>query len=71
MKAITSLLFLFLVYSVSCMTIKVEPKSEECFYEDMKNGEELFVKWNVIDGGLLDIDVRVCCMITNSPFPGY
>lgn len=49
----------FLFCSIFCVTIKVEPKGEECFYEEAKKNDDLTVKWNVIDGGLLDIEVRV------------
>lgn len=39
--------------------IKVEPKSEDCFYRDYDVGTKVEFEWQVLDGGLLDIDVRV------------
>lgn len=60
MKSIISFLILSCLFcSIFCVTVKVEPKGEECFYEETKKNDDLTVKWNVIDGGLLDIDVRV------------
>ncbi len=39
--------------------IKVEPKSEDCFYMDYDVGVKVEFEWQVLDGGLLDVDVRV------------
>jgi len=39
--------------------VKIEPKGEECFYRDYEAGAKVEVEWQVLDGGLLDIDVRV------------
>lgn len=41
------------------LTMKVEPKMEECFSENLNVGDDVEVRWGVQDGGLLDIDVRV------------
>lgn len=41
------------------LTFRVEPKSEECFYADVKPSTNLELTWAVIDGGLLDIRVVV------------
>jgi hypothetical protein len=50
---------LAIVSSAFGVTIKVEPKSEECFHEDLEQGVEFEVLWNVIDGGLLDVEYKV------------
>lgn len=39
--------------------VKVEPKAEDCFYRDYDAGAKVDFEWRVLDGGLLDIDVRV------------
>jgi TFIIF-interacting CTD phosphatase-like protein len=48
-----------LVVSAMGLTMKVEPKTEECFSENLNIGDDVEVRWGVQDGGLLDIDVRV------------
>jgi len=39
--------------------IKVEPKSEDCFYEDFQRGTAVDLTYAVLEGGLLDVEVRV------------
>jgi len=39
--------------------LKVEPKSEDCFYEDYQRGSNVDLTYAVLEGGLLDIEVRV------------
>jgi len=39
--------------------LKVEPKTEDCFYRDFNQGAKIEFEWRVLDGGLLDVDVRV------------
>jgi hypothetical protein len=56
------LYFCALCSANSYVTMKVEPKSEECFYEDLQNGQLVEFDYHVIDGGLLDVDIRVCSM---------
>jgi len=41
------------------MMFKVEPKSEDCFYEDYPANTKVEIEWSVLDGGLLDIDFRI------------
>lgn len=48
-----------LVVSAAALTMKVEPKTEECFSENLAAGDDVEARWGVLDGGLLDIDVRV------------
>lgn len=38
---------------------QVEPRTEECFYEDLKSGDKLTVNFEVIRGGLLDIEFKL------------
>ena len=54
--------FLFcgsLLSLANSITIKVDPKTEECFYEDLESGDEVTWSWAVVDGGLLDIEISV------------
>ncbi len=51
--------FLSFVKSNSYLTLKIEPKEEQCFYEDVNKGDHVRFEYHVIDGGLLDIDIRV------------
>lgn len=39
--------------------LKVEPKTEDCFYKDFNQGSRVDFEWHVLDGGLLDVDVKV------------
>lgn len=56
---IVGLLVVCLATSAFGLTMKVEPKTEECFTENLGVGEDVEARWGVQDGGLLDIDVRV------------
>ena len=53
-----------LVVSAAALTMKVEPKNEECFSENLAVGDDVEIRWGVLDGGLLDIDVRVRISMT-------
>jgi hypothetical protein len=53
-------LTLLLHLTAAAVTVKVEPKMEECFWEDLEQGQITEVLYNVLDGGLLDIEFRVC-----------
>ncbi|XP_076034468.1 transmembrane emp24 domain-containing protein 1-like [Oratosquilla oratoria] len=39
------------------MTVEVGPGTQECFYQDVKQGEILDVEYQVIDGGQGDLDI--------------
>jgi len=41
------------------MMFKVEPKTEDCFYENYPANTKVDVEWAVLDGGLLDIEIRI------------
>lgn len=47
------------VWAIRGFQIKVEPKAEDCFYRDFEAGTKVDFEWHVIDGGLLDVDIRV------------
>eukprot|EP01122_Echinamoeba_exundans_P003795 TRINITY_DN13854_c0_g1_i1.p1 TRINITY_DN13854_c0_g1~~TRINITY_DN13854_c0_g1_i1.p1 ORF type:complete len:214 (+),score=38.12 TRINITY_DN13854_c0_g1_i1:22-642(+) len=52
-------LALLLHLTAAAVTIKVEPKQEECFWEDLEQGQMTEVIYNVVDGGLLDAEFKV------------
>jgi hypothetical protein len=57
-------LLIFSIFFAFCSasfqsTIKVEPAVEDCFYEDVKRGVTVDFEYHVIEGGLLDIDIKV------------
>lgn len=39
--------------------VTVEAHSEECFYEKLTSGTKLLLTFEVVQGGSLDIDVKV------------
>lgn len=41
------------------MTVVVEPRTEECFYEDLEANSVFSMDFEVIKGGLLDIDFKI------------
>ena len=59
MKA--SIIFLIaLVHMTTCsMIFQVEPRTQDCFFEDLESGKQATVNYFVLRGGLLDIDLRV------------
>lgn len=57
---IVALFVACLIASAMALTMKIEPKSEECFSETLNVGDDVEVRWGVQDGGLLDIEARVC-----------
>lgn len=61
---VSCLLFLC---SVSGYIIEIAPKAQECFSEDMARGDKMSASYEVINGGMLDINVKVrfICKITS------
>lgn len=61
----TFILFLFFCFLARAnygdyYTLKVEPHSENCFYEEIKqDGTIVNFDYHVYEGGLLDIQVKV------------
>ncbi len=49
--------------SVNALTLQVEPKTEECFMQHIDQGNDVTILYSVTRGGLLDVDVRVCCLL--------
>jgi hypothetical protein len=49
----------------------VEPKTTECFYEEINAGANVELSWAVLDGGLLDIRVIVSICSYVSKFFTY
>ncbi|KYR01887.1 hypothetical protein DLAC_11497 [Tieghemostelium lacteum] len=41
------------------LTFQVEPKQQECFYNYVEGGKTSLILYQVIRGGLLDIDIRI------------
>lgn len=39
--------------------VLVDAHSDECFYEKLTSGTKLLLTYEVIEGGFLDIDVKV------------
>jgi hypothetical protein len=39
--------------------VEVSPKSQECFFEELDRGERMIASFEVLAGGMLDINVRV------------
>eukprot|EP01112_Ceratiomyxa_fruticulosa_P021718 TRINITY_DN774_c1_g1_i2.p1 TRINITY_DN774_c1_g1~~TRINITY_DN774_c1_g1_i2.p1 ORF type:complete len:206 (+),score=36.96 TRINITY_DN774_c1_g1_i2:99-716(+) len=52
------------------LTIQVEPKTEECFYENINAGSEVIANYQVTRGGLLDIEVKIFDPSNNNIFTG-
>lgn len=51
----------FLVSAVYCvekeMTINVDPRKEDCYFQNAKKGETIDIEYQVIDGGHGDLDI--------------
>jgi hypothetical protein len=43
----------------SALSLQVEPKSEECFYENLDGGKTFEMDFEVVRGGLLDIELVI------------
>jgi hypothetical protein len=50
-----------LLSCIHALTMQVEPKTEECFYQFVDKEKDITILYSVTRGGLLDIDVRVYC----------
>ncbi|KAL0491542.1 transmembrane emp24 domain-containing protein [Acrasis kona] len=54
------LALLVVVHSALCITIKVDPRDEQCFYERVeKQDVKVQVQFQVASGGFLDIDLNI------------
>eukprot|EP01010_Urceolus_cornutus_P001138 NODE_1657_length_804_cov_191.717881_g1288_i0.p1 GENE.NODE_1657_length_804_cov_191.717881_g1288_i0~~NODE_1657_length_804_cov_191.717881_g1288_i0.p1 ORF type:complete len:196 (-),score=27.29 NODE_1657_length_804_cov_191.717881_g1288_i0:98-685(-) len=52
-------LFISLIIQSACLTLKIEPRSEECFSEEVTKGAQLTLQYRVTAGGFLDVDVAI------------
>jgi len=52
-------LFLFLQYCSGDLSFQIEPKSRECFFEDLEKDGRFGMEFEVVRGGLLDIKLVV------------
>lgn len=43
----------------SALTLQVEPREEQCFYEDLEAGKNFRLEFEVVRGGLLDIKLKI------------
>lgn len=54
-----SIVCCLLIKNASSYYILVDAHSEECFFERLTPGTKLLLTFEVIEGGFLDIDVKV------------
>ncbi|XP_063220060.1 transmembrane emp24 domain-containing protein 1 isoform X1 [Bacillus rossius redtenbacheri] len=54
--------YVIVVHAVYClekdMTISIQPKKEECFFENVSAGQVMELEYQVIDGGQGDLDIN-------------
>eukprot|EP00011_Vannellida_sp_DIVA3-517-6-12_P008664 CAMPEP_0114612638 /NCGR_PEP_ID=MMETSP0168-20121206/4723_1 /TAXON_ID=95228 ORGANISM="Vannella sp., Strain DIVA3 517/6/12" /NCGR_SAMPLE_ID=MMETSP0168 /ASSEMBLY_ACC=CAM_ASM_000044 /LENGTH=219 /DNA_ID=CAMNT_0001823625 /DNA_START=27 /DNA_END=686 /DNA_ORIENTATION=- len=55
----TAVLLLALSQLCWALTLQVEPKTSECFSEELEKGKEVKINYQVLRGGLLDIKFQV------------
>ena len=41
--------------------VNVDAHVEECFFDRVSSGMKMGLTFEVVEGGFLDIDVKVCC----------
>lgn len=58
-RLILLLLCLLCIQQVQSLTLQVEPKTTECFFEIFEAGSDVSFSYRVVRGGLLDILVQV------------
>ncbi|EGC34568.1 emp24/gp25L/p24 family protein [Dictyostelium purpureum] len=66
--AIFILACIYLIGSSSALTLQIEPKSQECFFNYVEHGKNSLILYQVIRGGLLDINVKITDPRGNSIF---
>lgn len=54
-----SIFSLFFIKNAFSYYVLIDANSEECFFERITSGTKLFLTFEVIEGGFLDIDVKV------------
>ena len=55
----TVVLLLCSVHCAWCYFVTVDAHSEECFFDKVSSGTKLGLTFEVVEGGFLDIDVKV------------
>ena len=60
-----SIAIFLLIKNASTYYILVDAHSEECFFERLTPGTKLLLTFEVIEGGFLDIDVKVNTCISH------
>lgn len=58
-SGILFLLLSLVVCLANAYIVEVSPKSQECFFEELDRGERMIASFEVLAGGMLDINVRV------------
>ncbi|XP_005183552.2 transmembrane emp24 domain-containing protein 2 [Musca domestica] len=56
---ITIFALMQMMYSSQAFVVNVDAHNEECFFEKIEAGTKFSVTFEVIDGGFLDIDIKV------------
>jgi hypothetical protein len=56
---IFSLISLLSINSVLSYYVLIDAHTDECFFEKLTSGTKLLLTYEVIEGGFLDIDVKV------------
>ena len=51
--------FLCFVSSVHCYFVSVDAHADECFFDRVSSGMKMGLTFEVVEGGFLDIDVKV------------
>ena len=46
--------------AVHCYFVSVDAHAEECFFDRVSSGMKMGLTFEVVEGGFLDIDVKVC-----------
>jgi len=64
------LLLLIILPHAYTLTLQVEPKTEECFQQEIELNTEVELVYSVTRGGLLDIDVRIYDPNGNTVYQG-
>jgi hypothetical protein len=66
-----SILILLLIKSTFSYYVLIDAHSEECFFERLTSGTKLLLTFEVIEGGFLDIDVKVKKKIFSFHFDNF
>ena len=59
-SVILVLSFVWLLPATHAYFINVDAHAEECYFDRVSSGMKLSLTFEVVEGGFLDIDVKVC-----------